>query len=176
MRSSLREIGVTLILVVIIFFGLRATIQSSLVVGPSMLPNFKDGQRLLVNKVVYALQEPERGDAITFHSPNISRTDYIKRIIGLPGEYIEIIEGKVYINKENGEVLPLDEPHIKEQTNKTFRGEKIPANEYFVLGDNRANSDDSRTGWTLPRQNIIGKAWISLWPPEKWGLIPDYSY
>jgi len=139
-----------------------------------MYPSFHDGQQLLVNKVVYRFHEPERGDVIIFHPPNNEQGDYIKRIIGLPGESVEIGEGIVYIHKEDGTVLPLDEPYIAEAVRLPFKGEKIPENEYFVLGDNRNNSSDSRNEWTLPRQNIIGKAWLSIWPPDKWGLAANY--
>ena len=92
----------------------------------------------------------------------------------MPGEYVEIRGGKVYINAPNGDVFPLDEPYVTEQPKTTFRGEKIPAGEYFVLGDNRNNSGDSGEGWTVPRSNIIGKAWLSIWPPGQWGLAPSY--
>lgn len=176
MITFLRDILVTFVIAALIFFGLQFTVESFIVEGPSMQPGFQNGQRLIVNKIVYRLHEPERGDVIVFKPPNNGQEDYIKRIIGLPGEYVEMKERKVYINKANGDMLLLDEPYIKEQTNKAFRGDKIPENEYFVLGDNRNNSEDSRAGWTLPGENIIGKAWLSIWPPDKWGVITDYSY
>jgi len=136
-----------------------------------MEPNLQERQRILINKVVYAFHEPERGDVIVFHPPNNRQADYIKRIIGLPGESVEIKQGTVYIHKD-GNILPLDEPYIKEQLTRTFDGDPIPQDEYFVLGDNRNNSNDSRSGWTVKREDIIGKAWLSIWPP---GLIPNYS-
>ena len=111
---------------------------------------------------------------IIFHPPDIQQGDYIKRIIGLPGETIEIKDGIVYMHKENGNVLPLDEPYVTKPATDAFQGNKIPENEYFVLGDNRNNSSDSRHGWTLPRQNIVGKAWLAIWPPTKWGLAANY--
>jgi len=141
-----------------------------------MNPNFHDGQRLLANKAVYKFfHEPERGDVVIFHPPNNEQGDYIKRIIGLPGESVEIKKGIVYIHK-NGEVFPLDEPYIKEPPRQPFKGGIIPENEYFVLGDNRNNSGDSRSGWLVPRQNIIGKAWLSIWPLNEWGLAANYSF
>jgi len=143
--------------------------------GPSMNPGFHDRQQLVVNKAVYKFfREPERGDVIIFHPPDIQQGDYIKRIIGLPGETIEIKDGIVYIHKENGNVLPLDEPYVTKPATNAFQGNKIPENEYFVLGDNRNNSSDSRHGWTLPRQDIVGKAWLAIWPPTKWGLAANY--
>ncbi|MFC2004105.1 signal peptidase I [Chloroflexota bacterium] len=176
MKAFSRDTLITLLLAVLIFFGLQTTIQNFKVDGPSMNPNFQDGQLLLANKVVYKLHEPERGDVIIFRPPDNLRGDYIKRIIGLPGEVVEIKGGIVYIHKGDGEAFPLDEPYITARAKFPFEGDKIPENEYFVLGDNRNNSSDSRQGWTLPRQNIIGKAWFSIWPTEKWGLAANYSH
>ncbi len=176
MKAFLRDTVMTLIIAAVIFFGLQYVVQKFVVDGPSMNFTLHNGQHLLVNKVVYRFREPERGDVIVFRAPNNQRDDYIKRIIGLPGESVEIKEGTVYIHQENGTVFPLDESYIEESARQSFRGRTIPGNEYFVLGDNRNNSLDSRNGWTLPRENIIGKAWISLWRPEWWGFMPDYVY
>lgn len=140
--------------------------------------NFQDGQRVLVNKVVYEFHEPERGDVIVFAPPefhNQKVTPFIKRIIGLPGESVEIKEGTLYIHTKNSKIMPLDEPYIAEKSTSFFKGGVIPKNEYFVLGDNRKNSSDSRRGWTVPRQNITGKTWLTIWPPGKWGLAANYS-
>ena len=172
MKAFLRDTLITLIIAVVIFFGLQVTVQSFIIDGPSMNPNFHTGQWLLVNKIIYKIGDPERGDVIIFLAPNNQRDDYIKRIIGLPGESVEIKDGAVYIHKENGNILPLDEPYITEPAKSDYTGGKISENEYFVLGDNRNNSSDSRHGWTMPRQNIIGKAWLSIWPPDEWGLVP----
>ncbi len=174
MRAFTRDTLTTLIIATVIFIGLQVTVQSFIVDGPSMSPSFHHGQRLLANKAVYKFHEPERGDVVVFHPPNNQRDDYIKRIVGLPGEFVEIKEGIVYIHKEDGNVLPLDESYVTEQARLSFKGDKIPENEYFVLGDNRNNSNDSRHGWTLPRQNIIGKAWLSIWPLDRWGLVHNY--
>ena len=176
MRAFLREIIWTVILAVAIFFLIQITIQTSVVVFGSMEPTFYEGQRLLINKVVYHFHEPERGDIIVFHPPHNQKTDFIKRIIALPGEYVEIKDGTVYIHKENdeGNVLVLDEPYIKELPSRPFKGDTVPKDEYFVLGDNRNNSNDSRNDWTVKREDIIGKAWLSIWPPNEWGLVVDY--
>jgi len=174
MRTFIRDVLPILILAVVIFFVQQATLQKFVVDGPSMNYSFHDGQQLLVNKVVYNFHEPERGDVIIFHPPNNEKEEYIKRIIGLPGESVEIKEGTVYINKEDGTALPLDEPYVTEPAKQPFTGDTIPENEYFVLGDNRNNSSDSRNDWTLPRQNIIGKTWLSIWPPDKWGVVASY--
>jgi len=171
MKAFLREILATLALAIVIFILLQTTIQSTVVVGPSMEPDFHDGQRLLINKAVYAFHEPERGDVIIFRSPNNDRTDYIKRIIGLPSDTIEIKDGVVYANGS-----PLYEPYIADSPKYTFQKQEVEHNSYFVLGDNRNNSNDSHNGWTVPRQNITGKAWLSIWRPEWWGLAPNYSF
>ena len=177
MKIFSRDILITLIAAAVIFFGLQATVGSFIVDGPSMLPNFQNGQRILVNKAVYRFfHEPERGDVIILRPPNNPHGDYIKRIIGLPGESVEIKEGIVYIHTTDGQVVPLDEPYIAETAKDPFNGETIPENEYFVLGDNRINSADSRNNWTVPGQNIIGKAWLTAWPPAKWGLAANHSY
>lgn len=175
-RAFLRETLPILILAAILFFVQRATIQTSVVDGSSMSPSFRNGQRIIVNKVVYRFHEPERGDVVIFEPPNNDIEDYIKRIIGLPGESVEIRGGVVYIHEEDGTVFPLDEPYIKDPARQPYEGEKIPENEYFVLGDNRNVSSDSRYGWTLPRQNIVGKAWLSIWPPDMMGLAANYSF
>ncbi|MBI4188411.1 MAG: signal peptidase I [Chloroflexi bacterium] len=177
MKAFARDVLTTLIIAAVIFFGLQTTVYSIIVDGPSMNYSFHDGQRILVSKITYRLHEPQRGDVIILHPPaeyGPQSIPFIKRIIGLPGESVEIKDGIVYIHKENGSLLKLDEPYITEQTRLPFKGNKIPQNEYFVLGDNRRNSDDSRSGWTIPRQNIIGKAWISIWPPQYWGMAANY--
>jgi len=173
LRAFLREILVIIIAAVAIFFLLQATVQKSSVIGYSMEPGLQDGQQLLINKVVYHLHEPERGDIIIFHPPppySPKATPFIKRIIALPGDTIEVKNGAVYVNGSK-----LDEPYIKEPPTYNLQQKKIPENEYFVLGDNRNNANDSHNGWTVPRQNIIGKAWLSIWPPGEWGLVPNYS-
>jgi signal peptidase I len=138
-----------------------------------MEPSLQNGQQLLVNKVVYYFHEPERGDVIILHPPppyNPETTPFIKRIIALPGDTIEVKNGAVYVNGSK-----LDEPYIKESPAYSFQQQKIPEDEYFVLGDNRNNTNDSHNGWTVPRQNIIGKAWLSIWPPGEWGFVLNYS-
>ncbi|MBI4283111.1 MAG: signal peptidase I [Chloroflexi bacterium] len=174
MKSFLRDILTTLLLAAVIFFGLQFTIQHSVVISPSMMPSLQVNQHLIINKLAYRWHEPQRGDIIVFHPANHQPGDYIKRVIGLPGESVEIKEGKVYIHQKDGSVLPLDEPYIAERAARPFTGGTIPENEYFMLGDNRNNSGDSRGGWTVPRQKIVGKAWLSIWPQDRWGLAPNY--
>ena len=169
MRVYLREILGLILLAVVIFLLLQVVVPRFEVVGSSMEPNLHDGQRLLVNKAVYFFREPEAGEVVVFQPPNNRQADYIKRIIALPGDVVEVKMGMVYVNGS-----PLDEPYIKDQPSYTLDPKEIPDNSYFVLGDNRNNSNDSHKGWTVPRQNIVGKAWLSIWPPSQWGLITDY--
>jgi signal peptidase I len=168
MKSQFRQVLAVVLIAVGVFFLLRVTVQSFVVVGSSMEPNFEDGQRLLVNKVVYDLRQPQRGEVIVFQPPTGRSVDFIKRIIALPGDTVEIKEGAVYINDS-----ALDEPYIQATPSYTMAKEKIPDGEYFVLGDNRNNSNDSHSWGPLPEQNIVGKAWLSIWPP---GSIPQYNF
>ncbi len=176
MRKIFREIALTLVMAIVIFLLLQATVQSFIIVGTSMQPNFQDGERILINKVVYRFDQPERGDVIIFHPGGDQEADYIKRIIGLPGESVEIKDGVVYIHEEDGNVFTLAEPYIAEAARRDFEGDTIPEDEYFVLGDNRNNSNDSRSPsvGTVPQEDIIGKAWLLIWPPGEWGLAAHY--
>lgn len=173
MKTFLRDVLTTFLLAAIVYVGLSYTVQDYVVRQSSMEPNFHEGQRVLVNKVVYKLHAPGRGDVIILHPPQSSNPQafpFIKRIVALPGESVEIKNGVVRVNG-----VKLDEPYIKEPLAYTYSLQKVPENEYFVLGDNRNNSDDSHRGWTVPRQNIIGKAWLSIWPPGQWGLVSNYN-
>jgi signal peptidase I len=159
---------------VLVFVGLRLTIQVYIVYGSSMQPNFYEDQWLLVNKVVYNFHDPERGDVIIIRPPYEGHDSFIKRIIGLPGERVEMKQGKVYIHQADGVVLELDESYIDEPAIRQYFSDVIPEGEYFVLGDNRNNTDDSRNGWTVPAEDIRGKAWVSIWPPSLWGTTTSY--
>ncbi len=169
MKSFIHDIAGTLVTVIVIFLLLQFSIQSSIVIGPSMEPTLKQKQRLLINKLVYTFHRPERGDIIVFHPPNPDQPDYIKRLIALPGDTVGIDDGDVYVNNTK-----LNEPYVKDSPHYDMAEKVIPENSYFVLGDNRNNSNDSHNGWTIPRQNIIGKAWLSIWPPDEWGLVPGH--
>ncbi|NWF77596.1 MAG: signal peptidase I [Chloroflexi bacterium] len=167
----LREIVITVLIAVAVFFALRLNIQTYTVVMSSMEPSFQQGECIIVNKVTYHSSGPQRGDVIIFDPPFDSPHPFIKRVIGLPGETVEIKDGKVFIDG-----APLEEGYIMAPPDYTMAATKIPENEYFVLGDNRNYSNDSHTGWTVPRDNIIGKAWFTYWPPSKWGIVKHYSY
>jgi len=173
LKTFLRDGLTVVIIAAVLVFGLQIGAQKFVVDGPSMDSSFHSGQQVLVNTVFYRFQEPERGDVIIFHPPENEKEDYIKRIIGLPGESVELKEGIVYIHKE-GTVRPLNEPYVIHKSTESFKSDIIQSNEYFVLGDNRNNSSDSRNGWTVPFNNIIGKAWASVWPPNEWGLVVNF--
>ena len=171
MKAFFKEILITLIMAAVIILGFRASLQTFGIEMTSMVPSFQEGQRLLVNKAIYhrLFGDPERGDVVIFHAPNNQNSDYIKRVIGIPGDTVKIEGGTVYVNGTE-----LDEPYIKDPPKYTLDEQKIPEGQYFVLGDNRNNSNDSHRGWLVPRENIIGKAWLSTWPPETWGVVPEY--
>ena len=169
MRAFFRDLVITVIMAVVIFFALQFTVQNFVVIGASMQPSFYDGERVVATKLAYKLHEPERGDVIILLPPRNMDEDLIKRIIGLPGDRVEVKDGVVYVDN-----LPLDEPYIKQPPSYKYSVEIVPENEYWVLGDNRNNSNDSHTGWTVPREDIVGKAWLIIWPPDQWQVVPDY--
>lgn len=168
--SLLREILETILLTLIIFLVLNTLTGRFQVRGSSMKPTLQDGQYLVVSKLAYWLHPPERGDIIVFHPPNSLSDDYIKRIIGLPGEQIRVQGGDVQIDG-----IPLEEPYVANHS--SYSGSwNLREDEYFVLGDNRSNSSDSHTWGTLPQENIIGKAWLCYWPPERWGTVAHRTF
>lgn len=133
-------------------------VQPHRVKGESMLPDFKDGELLLVEKVSYRIYKPSRGDVVVFKAPTSTNVDFIKRIIGLPGDTVRVENGFVYINDKK-----LEEPYEKQET----RGNLVLTlgnDSYFVLGDNRGGSTDSRVFGPISRSTIEGKAWFVYWP------------
>jgi len=176
-NTLVREFLITLAMALVIFFIIQSMIQSSVVLYSSMEPNLYEGQRIIISKTAYWFGEPQRGDIIVFPSPNNPDEEYIKRIIGLPGEKVEMKDGIVYIHQADGTILTLDETdYITSPDMDYFMSDTIPDEEYFVMGDNRNNSEDSRYGWTVPRGDIVGKAWLSLWPLSEWGLVANHSF
>jgi len=169
MKSFLRELLITLGLAAVIYVLLQTVIQSSIVNNISMEPTLVAGQRLIVLKPVYTFREPQRGEVIIVHPPIEPEKEYVKRLIGLPGDRIEIENGTVYVND-----IALDEPYLKEKPDYFFKSYTVPENQYFVLGDNRNNSNDSHTGWTVTREKIVGIAWLRIWPFDRWGNAGSY--
>lgn len=170
-KGILREIIETAVLTLVIFFLVRLAFQNFRIEGHSMLPNLHHGQFLIVNRLVYRLHPPERGDVVVFHSPQNPGKDFIKRVVGLPGEQVEISEGQVFINGTR-----LDETYINRPTYGSWGPAVVSEGDYFVLGDNRDSSSDSRNWGMLDKGAIVGKAWLSYWPPQQWGIVPHYSF
>ena len=186
MRALIRELIETVILALLIFLGLQFSIQNFRVEGSSMEPTLEEGQYVLVNKLVYLriapqdlsnllpfvnsdreevmfpFDAPSLGDVIIFHFPRDPSRDFVKRVIGVPGDVVEIKQGRVFLNGEE-----IDEPYITEPDHGSMAPRSIPENSFFVLGDNRKSSNDSRDWGTVPAENIIGRAWISYWPLDR---------
>lgn len=161
-----REVLETLLSALVAFALVRLIVQNFRIEGPSMEPNLYEGQFLLVNKLAYRLGQVQRGDIVVFQYPHDPQRDFIKRVVGLPGEHIEIVRGQVWINGQ-----PLDEPYVLEKGDYSYPAITIEAGYVFVLGDNRNNSSDSHTWGSLPIRYIIGKPVLCYWPPRYWGLV-----
>ena len=171
-KSALREFVETILFTLLIYVLVRTFLfENYRVVGRSMLPTLQDDQFLVVNKLGYRLHEPQRGDIIVFRDPRSDDRKLIKRVIGLPGETVEIQSGKVLIDNQ-----VLEEPYIAGPGHYNQPPSQIPDDQYYVLGDNRDNSSDSHSWGTMSREEIVGKAWLTYWPPRLWGVIPDGAY
>lgn len=148
--------------VIILFVG-----RVSIVQGGSMEPSIVTGERILVNLLVYDFYSPTRGEVVVFRYPKDQTKDYIKRVIALPGEEIEIRDGRTLVNGRR-----LAEPYVTHWDLSDRDPVKLGAGELFVMGDNRANSEDSRRWGPLPVQLVRGKASVVFWPPERAALLP----
>lgn len=155
----------TLILSVILFAAINAVSARIRVDGSSMEPTLHSGEFILVDKVSYKIGRPEIGDVIVFHYPRDPKQEYIKRVIGLPGDRVVISGGRVYVNGQ-----PLDENYIAAPPAYEATWD-VPQDALFVLGDNRNNSSDSHNWGTVPLEYVVGKAVLIYWPPTSWGLI-----
>lgn len=166
------ELARAFILLVMVFYLFYLFILTIFFVsGPSMEPNFKDKEILLINKTAYWFNEPQRKDVIVFFFPGEKKSKYIKRIIGMPGETIELKDNGFYSNGKK-----IYEPYIPitTKTLEIVKGKNkwvLGADEYFVVGDNRSNSNDSRVWGALPKKEIIGKVWLRLLPFSEFGEI-----
>ncbi len=196
-RALIRDLVQTVILALIIFLAFRFVVQNYRVEGPSMEPTVSGGQHLLVNRLVYlrfdpadlpdflpfvngetggsvyAFHPPSRGEVVVFRFPEENR-DFVKRIVGLPGDTVEIRAGQVFVNGE-----ALDEPYVTDPDSDDMRPITVSEGTYFVLGDNRRRSDDSRprgsgpaSQWRpVPADSIVGRAWLRYWPLTEWDVL-----
>ena len=166
-----REVATTVLIALAVFAVLRLTMEAYIVTLSSMEPTFHEGESVMVDKMSYRFSDPQRGDVIVLTPPFDSPRPFIKRVIGLPGEIVEIRDGSVLVNG-----IPLSEEYVSAPPNYAMPATEVPESEYFVLGDNRNNSNDSHLGWTVPRDGIIGRAWFVYWPPSRWRVVKHYSY
>ena len=182
-RSILKELLQTIFLALFLFLCLRLTIQNTQVLYPSMMPTLVENQLVIINKAAYSriaqkslahipvlndlvhttqaylFGHPQRGDIIVFHSPPNPERDFIKRIVGMPGETIEIHRGKIMIDNKL-----FNEPYVMHTSKDSLPPTKIPPDSFFVMGDNRSRSEDSRIWGTVPLESIVGKLWLRYWP------------
>ena len=174
----LREVIETVVLTILMFLVIHSAVQNFNIDGHSMEPNLHNDELILVDKWTYLFHTPARGDIVVFVAPPNPTQDYVKRIIGEPGDVITINNGaptvngvtlkEYYVQPANMGATPGDNPVVKEV---------VPPNDYFVMGDNRAGSSDSRTWGFLPRKNIIGRAALVYWPlgQDNSGLLHNVS-
>lgn len=168
-RRFMIETLQTLILALVLYFLIDAIVARVEVLNISMQPTLHEGQFLLVSKLAYRFGDYQRGDIIVFHYPANPQEDYIKRLIGLPGDVVTVTGGVVKVNG-----LTLEEPYIAAPP--SYTGEwKVPAGMLFVLGDNRNQSSDSHAWGFVPLKNVIGKAIFIYWPVKEFGIIEHHS-
>lgn len=165
--SLLRDIAISVVLAVVLIVFIYQPVK---VEGTSMMPGLTDQERIFINKYTYKLGSGSiaREDLVVFHYPNDPTQSYIKRIIGIPGDTVQIIEGTVYVNGRK-----LDEPYVPEEyrDHVSLPLEKVPPEDYFVLGDHRSSSNDSRVWGFVDRKAIYGKAVFVYWPLTKMGPV-----
>jgi signal peptidase I len=169
-RENLQIVTIALLLAIVIR-GLIA--EPRFIPSDSMFPTLHIGDRLVVEKVSYRLHPPTRGDIVVFEPPPLLKEQgftkeqvFIKRIIGQPGQKLTITEGRVYVNDQ-----PLPENYTKEPPDYELEQVQVPENQFFVMGDNRNNSNDSHIWGFLPQENIIGRATFRFWPFDRVGAL-----
>lgn len=171
--TAMREILTFITLAIVIVIPVRLFVAQPFVVeGESMHPTFASGDYLIVDQLSYHLREPARGEVVVFRYPNDPRVFYIKRIIGLPGETVHIEGGKTSVTKVDGEKLALDESYVVSEDATYTLDRTLGEGEYFVMGDNRPRSSDSRVWGPLPKADIMGRAFVRLLPPSTAGVLP----
>lgn len=167
--AVLREVLETVLLAVVIWGVINLLTARYEVNGPSMEDNLFTGYRLIVSRLTYEFGEPERGDVIVFSSPQTGEK-LVKRVIGLPGETVTIHEEEVLIDGQS-----LDEPYISSVTFLPYEGQwTLPEGYYFLMGDNRARSSDSRRWGLVPEKDIVGKVWLIYWPLDAVSAVAHY--
>jgi signal peptidase I len=168
----------TITLSAVLAFGIRSFVaEARYIPSGSMLPTLQINDRLIIDKISYNFRNPERGDIVVFSPTDALKAQnfkdaFIKRLLGLPGDKVEVKEGRVYVNDQL-----LKENYIEEKPNYNFGPVTVPPNQYLVLGDNRNNSYDSHYWGFVPRDHIIGKAVVRFWPLDRVGEldpIPQY--
>ncbi|MGE5557925.1 MAG: signal peptidase I [Bacillota bacterium] len=169
-RENLESIAIAITFTV---FVMIFVLQACMVDGHSMEPTLHDRERLFVDKITYQILPLKTGDIVVFHPPLETKNRFIKRVIGTPGNYVEIKNGDVYINGK-----PLHEPYLKDQDflPGNYASQVIPADKYLVLGDNRNNSNDGRWFGLIGKKAIVGRAVFVFWPFSRMGFIKYPHY
>ena len=163
------------IISILVIVPIRAWVAQPFIVrGASMEPTFHDSEYLIIDEITYELRKPERGEVIVFRFPEDTTKFFIKRVIGLPGETIEIRDNKVFLITD-GEEKELKESYLSEPLTAPGSITRLGEKEYLVLGDNRLFSSDSRRWGALQENLIIGRAWLRLWPPGRINFLPGLS-
>ena len=169
-RAGFTELWLTILVAFALVFGFVRpfVLEAFRIPSESMVPTLEVGDRVFVNKFIYRFTEPERGDIVVFESVNGGEEDLIKRVVGVPGDEVEVRSGTLLVNGE-----PQNEPYLnRENPDDSFFGpSRLSEGEVFVMGDNRANSADSRVFGPLPVENIEGEAFMRFWPPTRIGAL-----
>ena len=168
-KSFFLEILQTLVLAALLYFAIDAVFARVWVLNISMQPTLYEGNIVLVNKLAYKVGQMKTGDVVVFHAPNSQDEDFIKRLIGKPGDLVEAKNGKIYVNS-----TPLDEPYIAAEP--VYSGSwQVPEDAIFVLGDNRNQSSDSHSWGFVPLDDLIGKALVVYWPLDKIKVVTHHQ-
>lgn len=166
-RGGMLEFLLILVLSFVLVFGVvRPFIVEAFVIpSESMVPTLEVGDRVLANKFIYRFTEPDRGDVVVFESVEQENQNLIKRVVGLPGDTVEVRDNTLFVNGE-----PQDEPYLNSDVvgpQVPHNPETVPEDSYFFMGDNRANSYDSRSYGPVPEENLEGEAFMLFWPPTR---------